>query len=123
MPAKGSISTAQGWRIGSGAARGARWLRPLHEKLLDELRTSPKLFADETTTPALDPSSGRTKTGQLSTDVFIRLVADHPVNRLDELLPWSPVDDCFGTSPSHAPRSRPPHESRAVADRRPSRSQ
>jgi transposase len=45
--------------------RGAWWLRPMHEKLLDELRASPKLFADETTAPVLDPGRGRTKTGQL----------------------------------------------------------
>lgn len=47
------------------AGRGAWWLRPLHEKLLDELRASPKLFADETRAPVLDPGRGRTKTGQL----------------------------------------------------------
>lgn len=45
--------------------RAAWWLRPLHAKLLDELRASPKLFADETTAPVLDPGRGRTKTGQL----------------------------------------------------------
>ena len=45
--------------------RGAWWLRPLHARLLDQLRTSPKLFADETTAPVLDPGRGRTKTGQL----------------------------------------------------------
>jgi len=45
--------------------RGAWWLRPLHARLLDELRASPKLFADETTAPVLDPGRGRTKTGQL----------------------------------------------------------
>jgi transposase len=45
--------------------RAAWWLRPLHTKLLDELRASPKLFADETTAPVLDPGRGRTKTGQL----------------------------------------------------------
>lgn len=45
--------------------RGAWWLRPLHDKLLDELRASSKLFADETTAPVLDPGRGRTKTGQL----------------------------------------------------------
>jgi len=45
--------------------RGAWWLRPLHARLLDELRTSPKLFADETKAPVLDPGRGRTKTGQL----------------------------------------------------------
>jgi transposase len=45
--------------------RAAWFLRPLHECLLDHLRTSPKLFADETTAPVLDPGRGRTKTGQL----------------------------------------------------------
>jgi transposase len=45
--------------------RGAWWLRPLHERLLDQLRASPKLFADETRAPVLDPGRGRTKTGQL----------------------------------------------------------
>jgi transposase len=45
--------------------RGAWWLRPLHARLLDELRASPKLFADETTAPVLDPGRGRTRTGQL----------------------------------------------------------
>ena len=45
--------------------RGAWWLRPLHDRLLRELRASSKLFADETTAPVLDPGRGRTKTGQL----------------------------------------------------------
>jgi transposase len=45
--------------------RGAWWLRPLHARLLDELRTAPMLFADETPAPVLDPGRGRTKTGQL----------------------------------------------------------
>lgn len=45
--------------------RGAWWLRPLHARLLDALRASPKLFADETPAPVLDPGRGRTKTGQL----------------------------------------------------------
>jgi len=39
--------------------------RPLHERLLGKLRQRPKLFADETTMPVLDPGRGRTKTGQL----------------------------------------------------------
>jgi transposase len=40
-------------------------LRPLHDRLLGKLRQRPKLFADETTMPVLDPGRGRTKTGQL----------------------------------------------------------
>jgi transposase len=45
--------------------RAAWFLRPLHERLLEHLRSSAKLFADETTAPVLDPGRGRTKTGQL----------------------------------------------------------
>jgi transposase len=40
-------------------------LQPVHERLLAALKTSSKLFADETTAPVLDPGRGRTKTGQL----------------------------------------------------------
>src|ERR1700720_480897 len=44
----------------------AAWhLRPLHERMLLRLRQLPRLFADETTAPVLDPGRGRTKTGQL----------------------------------------------------------
>jgi transposase len=45
--------------------RAAFLLRPLHRRLLEKLKASPKLFADETTAPVLDPGRGRTKTGQL----------------------------------------------------------
>jgi len=45
--------------------RAAWLLRPLHERLLAKLKTSSKLFADETTAPVLDPGRGRTKIGQL----------------------------------------------------------
>jgi transposase len=45
--------------------RAAFLLRPVQERLLQHLKGSPKLFADETTAPVLDPGRGRTKTGQL----------------------------------------------------------
>jgi len=45
--------------------RAAWWLTPLRDHLLGKLKHSPKLFADETTAPVLDPGRGRTKTGQL----------------------------------------------------------
>jgi transposase len=45
--------------------RAAFHLRPIHERFLGYLRSSAKLFADETTVPVLDPGRGRTKTGQL----------------------------------------------------------
>jgi len=41
------------------------WLAPLHEKLLQVVLASPKVFADDTTLPVLDPGRGRTKTGRL----------------------------------------------------------
>ncbi len=47
--------------------RAAFLLRPVHERLLETLKRSEKLFADETTAPVLDPGRGRTKTGQLWT--------------------------------------------------------
>jgi len=45
--------------------RAAWLLRPVHERLLMNLKGAAKLFADETTAPVLDPGRGRTKTGQL----------------------------------------------------------
>jgi len=45
--------------------RAAWHLRPVHDRLLAQLKTSPRLFADETTAPVLDPGRGQTKTGQL----------------------------------------------------------
>ena len=45
--------------------RAAWLLRPVYDRLFATLKTSGKLFADETTAPVLDPGRGRTKTGQL----------------------------------------------------------
>jgi len=45
--------------------RAAFMLRPVHDRLLTVLKSSVKLFADETTAPVLDPGRGRTKTCQL----------------------------------------------------------
>ena len=45
--------------------KAAFLLRPIHERLFERLKSSGKLFADETTAPVLDPGRGRTKTGQL----------------------------------------------------------
>ena len=45
--------------------RAAFELAPVHARLLETLRGSTKLFADETTVPVLDPGRGRTRTGQL----------------------------------------------------------
>jgi transposase len=45
--------------------RAAFELRPVHARLLERLKHSTKLFADETTAPVLDPGRGRVKKGQL----------------------------------------------------------
>jgi transposase len=45
--------------------RAAFALRPAHARLLEQLKQSAKLFADETTAPVLDPGRGRVKKGQL----------------------------------------------------------
>lgn len=45
--------------------RAAWYLRPMRDHILERLRRSERLFADETTAPVLDPGRRRTKTGQL----------------------------------------------------------
>ena len=45
--------------------RAAFTLRPVHARLLEQLKQSTKLFADETTAPVLDHGRGRVKKGQL----------------------------------------------------------
>lgn len=45
--------------------RGAWALIPIAERMLEKLKTSTKLFCDETTAPVLDPGRGRTKKGYL----------------------------------------------------------
>jgi transposase len=45
--------------------RACWWLAPLHELILSTVLASPKVFADDTTLPVLDPGNGRTKTGRL----------------------------------------------------------
>jgi len=45
--------------------RACWWLTPLYELLLSTALSAPKLFADDTTLPVLDPGRGKTKTGRL----------------------------------------------------------
>jgi len=45
--------------------RACWWLAPLHELIRSTVLSSPKVFADDTTLPVLDPGNGRTKTGRL----------------------------------------------------------
>ncbi|MBV8573603.1 MAG: IS66 family transposase [Acetobacteraceae bacterium] len=41
------------------------WLTPLYELMVATVLSSPKVFADDTTLPVLDPGRGKTKTGYL----------------------------------------------------------
>jgi len=45
--------------------RACWWLTPLYDLVVSTVLSSPKLFADDTTLPVLDPGRGRTKTGRL----------------------------------------------------------
>lgn len=53
-------STLANW-----VGKAAFHLAPVVERLAEHLKTSSKLFMDETTAPVLDPGRGRTKTGYL----------------------------------------------------------
>ena len=46
-------------------ARACWWLTPLYDLVVSTVLSSPKVFADDTTLPVLDPGRGRTKTGRL----------------------------------------------------------
>lgn len=41
------------------------WLAPLYDLIVSTVLSAPKVFADDTTLPVLDPGRGRTKTGRL----------------------------------------------------------
>ncbi len=41
------------------------WLAPLYDLVVTTVLSSPKIFADDTSLPVLDPGRGRTKTGFL----------------------------------------------------------
>ena len=51
--------------LASWVGRACWWLRPLSQLLLSTILSSPKIFADDTPVPVLDPGRGRTKTGRL----------------------------------------------------------
>lgn len=53
-------STLANW-----VGRACWWLQPLYDLLVSTVLASPKVFADGTTLPVLEPGRGRTKTGQL----------------------------------------------------------
>jgi transposase len=53
-------STLANW-----VGRACWWLQPFYDLLLSTVLSAPKVFADDTTLPVLEPGRGRTKTGQL----------------------------------------------------------
>jgi hypothetical protein len=53
-------STLSNW-----VGRACWWLTPLYDLVLGTALSCPKLFADDTTLPVLDPGRGKTKTGRL----------------------------------------------------------
>ena len=53
-------STLSNW-----VGRACWWLTPLYDLLVSTALSCPKLFADDTTLPVLDPGRGRTKTGRI----------------------------------------------------------
>jgi len=53
-------STLSDW-----VGRACWWLRPLYDLVVSTVLSSPKVFADDTTLPVLDPGRGKTKTGRL----------------------------------------------------------
>ena len=53
-------STLSDW-----VGRACWWLRPLYDLVVSSVLSSPKVFADDTTLPVLDPGAGKTKTGRL----------------------------------------------------------
>jgi hypothetical protein len=52
-------------RLSAWVGHACWWLTPLYELVLGSVLSSDKVFADETTSPVLDPGRGKTKTGQL----------------------------------------------------------
>lgn len=55
-----SRSTLSGWIGGA-----CWWLEPLHARLAAHVLAGPRVYADDTPLPVLDPGRGRTKTGRL----------------------------------------------------------
>jgi transposase len=53
-------STLANW-----VGRACWWLQPLYDLLVGTVLSSPKVFADDTTLPVLEPGRGRTRTGRL----------------------------------------------------------
>lgn len=51
--------------LGTWVGRACWWMRPLYDLVVSSVLSAPKVFADDTTLPVLDPGRGKTKTGRL----------------------------------------------------------
>jgi transposase len=70
--------TLNRFTVADWVGRAAFGLRPVDARLLERLKQSSKLFAGETTAPALDPGRGRTNKGQLWAYAYQRAWASAP---------------------------------------------
>jgi transposase len=80
--------------------RAAAELRPLHERLLELLKRSARLFMDETRAPVLDPGRRKTKTGYLWA-----IARDDRAWQGTETRPPSPISMRRAVGPSMPSRS------------------
>ena len=69
--AQGSAGVAGGMPAEGGSA--CWWLTPLYELVVATVLSSPKIFADDTSLPVLDPGRGRTRAGCARKDALILL--------------------------------------------------
>jgi hypothetical protein len=51
--------------LGAWVGRACWWMRPLYDLVVSSVLSAPKVFADDTTLPVLDPGRGKTRTGRL----------------------------------------------------------